>query len=62
MVADLREKYSFDVEIVKRSEMSLRKILSMLRLPAVEIDGRVISQGREIEIEELEREIRSRAA
>jgi hypothetical protein len=62
VVTDLREKYGFDVEVIKRTDMSLRKRVSMLRLPAVEVDGRVISQGRDIELEELEREITSRAA
>jgi hypothetical protein len=62
VVTDLREKYGFDVEVIKRTDMSLLEKLSMLRLPAVEVDGRVISQGRDIELEELEREITSRVS
>ncbi len=60
VVAELRKKYSLEVEIVKKTEVGLLKRIGMPKFPAVEIDGAVICEGRDITVDELESEIRKR--
>ncbi len=60
VVAELKKKYSLDVEIIKKTEIGLLKRLSLPKFPAVEIDGEVVSEGRDITAEELEKAIRKR--
>lgn len=57
MVTDLKEKYGFEVEILKKNEVGLLKRMSLLRLPVVEVDDRIVSQGKDISVMELEREL-----
>ncbi len=61
VVAELKKKYSFDVEIIKKTEIGLLKRLSLPKFPALEIDGEVISEGKDITAEELEQAIRKRS-
>jgi hypothetical protein len=60
VVAELKKKYSLEVEIIKKTEVGLLKRIGMPKFPAVEIGGNIISEGRDITVEELEREIRKR--
>ncbi len=60
VVAELKKKYPLEVEIIKKTEVGLLKRISMPKFPAVEIGGNIISEGRDITAEELEREIRKR--
>ena len=57
MVTDLKEKYGFEVEIRKKNEVGLLKRMSLLRLPVVEGDDRIVSQGKDISVMGLEREL-----
>lgn len=61
VVAELKKKYSLEVEIIKKTDVGLLKRISMPKFPAVEIDGNIISEGRDITAEELEREIQKRS-
>ncbi len=61
VVAELKKKYPLDVEIIKKTEVGILKRMSMPKFPAVEIDGKIISEGKDITAEELEREIRERS-
>jgi len=56
----MREKYGFDVEVVKKPETGLLKRLSLPKFPAVEVEGDVIAEGREVAADELEAAIRAR--
>ncbi len=60
VVTELKKKYSLDVEIIKKTEIGVLKRLSLPKFPAVEIDGEVVSEGRDITAEELEQAIRKR--
>jgi len=48
------------LEVVKKQEAGLVRRLTMPKCPAVEIDGVLVSEGREISKEELEKAIISR--
>jgi hypothetical protein len=60
VVAELKKKYSFDVEVIKKTEIGLLKRLSLPKFPALEISGEIISEGKDITAEELEQEIKRR--
>ncbi len=60
VVAELQKKHSLDFEIIKKTEVGLLKRISMPRFPAIEIDGNIISEGKDISLEELEQEIDKR--
>lgn len=60
MVAELKKKYSLEVEIIKKTEAGVLKRIGMPKFPAVEMDGNIISEGRDITVEELECEIQKR--
>ncbi len=61
MVAELTKKYSLEVEIIKKTDVGLLKRIGMPKFPAVELDGTILSEGRDITAEELEREIQKRS-
>ncbi len=58
VVAELKKKYALEVEVIKKTEAGILKRLGMPKFPAVEVDGNIISEGRDITAEELERAIR----
>ena len=60
MVRSLKKKFAFDVEIVKKTSFGLMERMSLPKFPAIEIDGTVVFEGRDITAEELEREIAKR--
>ncbi len=60
MGAGYLSQFSLEVEIIKKTEVGLLKRMNMPKFPAVEIDGTIISEGRDINAEELENEIRKR--
>jgi hypothetical protein len=60
VVTELKKKYAFDVEIVKKSSFGLMQRMSLPKFPAIEIDGTVVFEGRDITAEELEAAIRQR--
>jgi hypothetical protein len=62
VVTELKKKFAFDVEIVKKTSFGLMQRMSLPKFPAVEIDGTVVFEGRDIMVEELEREIAKRVA
>jgi hypothetical protein len=62
VVTELGTKYAFDVEIVKKTSFGLMQRMGLPKFPAIEIDGTVVFEGRDITAEELEREIAKRAA
>ncbi|HET6513873.1 MAG TPA: hypothetical protein VFG09_01835 [Thermodesulfovibrionales bacterium] len=57
MVAELKKRYTFDVEIVKKTDTGVVKRIFALKFPSVEIDGERIAEARDITIEELEQYI-----
>lgn len=61
MVTELKKKHAFDVEIVKKTSFGLMQRMSLPKFPAIEIDGRVVFEGRDITAEELEAAIRQRS-
>jgi len=60
VVTELKKKYAFDVEIVKKSSFGLMQRMSLPKFPAIEIDGTVVLEGCDIAAEELEAAIRQR--
>jgi len=62
VVTDLNQKYSLHYEIVKKTDFSLLKRISLPQFPAVEIDGDVVFQGQDVSLEQLENAIRSKGA
>jgi hypothetical protein len=60
VVTELKKKYAFDVDIVKKSSFGLMQRMSLPKFPAIEIDGTVVFEGRDITAEELEAAIRQR--
>jgi hypothetical protein len=60
VVTELKKKHAFDVEIVKKSSFGLMQRMSLPKFPAIEIDGTVVFEGRDIAAEELEAAIRQR--
>lgn len=60
MVTELKKKYTFEVEIVKKSSFGLMERMKLPKFPAVEIDGTVVFEGRDITEEQLEEAIKAR--
>ena len=58
MVTELKKKYGFDVEIVKKSSFGLMQRMSLPKFPSVEIDGKIVFEGCDISEEQLEAAIR----
>jgi hypothetical protein len=54
VVTELKNKYGFDVEIVKKSSFGLMQRMSLPKFPAIEIDGQVVFEGCDITQEQLE--------
>jgi hypothetical protein len=60
VVTELQKRYSFNVEVVKKTAPGLLKRFSLPKFPALEIDEQLVFEGQEITFDELEREIRKR--
>ena len=60
MVTELKKRYGFDVEIVKKTSFGLMQRMSMPKFPSVEIDGKIIFEGCDITEEQLEAAIKQR--
>ena len=60
MVTELKKKYAFDIEVVKKTSFGLLQRVSLPKFPAVEIDGTVVFEGCDITTEQLESAIRQR--
>jgi hypothetical protein len=58
VVAELKKQYTFDVEVVKKTETAIIKRLLSLKFPSVEINGRMIAELRDVTREELEAALR----
>ena len=54
MVAELKKQYTFDIEVIKKTDTAVIKRLFSLKFPSVEIDGRKIAELRDVSREELE--------
>ena len=60
MVTELKKRYAFDIEVVKKTSFGLLQRVSLPKFPAVEIDGTVVFEGCDITTEQLEAAIRKR--
>ncbi|MBS1192837.1 MAG: hypothetical protein H6Q97_816 [Nitrospirae bacterium] len=60
MVTELKKKYAFDIEVVKKTSFGLLQRVSLPKFPAIEIDGTVVFEGCDITAEQLEAAIRKR--
>ena len=60
MVTELKKKYAFDVEIVKKTSFGLFQRASLPKFPSLEIDGQVVFSGCNITTEQLEAAIKQR--
>jgi len=60
VVAELKKKYAFDLEVVKKTSFGLLQRVSLPKFPAIEIDGKVVFEGCDITAEQLEAAIRHR--
>ena len=58
MVAELKKQYTFDVEIIKKTDTAVVKRLFGLKFPSVEVDGKKIAELRCVTREELEAALR----
>lgn len=58
----MKQKYDFDVEIIKKTDPSLAQMSFIPKFPAVEIEGELISEDREIPIDELEKALITKKA
>jgi len=61
VVTELKKKYAFDVEIVKKTSFGLLQRASLPKFPSIEIDGQVVFSGCDITIEQLEAAIKQRS-
>jgi len=61
VVTELKKKYAFDVEIVKKTSFGLFQRASLPKFPAIEIDGQVVFSGCNITNEQLEAAIKQRS-
>ena len=62
MVTELKNKFAFEVEIVKKTSFGLLQRVSLPKFPAIEIDGQVVFEGCDITTEQLEAAIKQRHA
>jgi glutaredoxin-related protein len=60
VVTELKKKYAFDIEVVKKTSFGLLQRASLPKFPAIEIDGTVVFGGCDITTEQLEAAIRQR--
>jgi len=60
VVTELKKKYTFEVEVVKKTSFGLLQRVSLPKFPAIEIDGTVVFEGCDITAEQLEAAIRQR--
>ena len=60
MVTELKKKYAFDIEVVRKTSFGLLQRVSLPKFPAIEIDGTVVFEGCDITAEQLEAAIRKR--
>jgi hypothetical protein len=60
VVTELKKKYAFDIEVVRKTSFGLLQRVSLPKFPAIEIDGTVVFEGCDITAEQLEAAIRKR--
>jgi len=60
VVTELKKKYVFDVEIVKKTSFGLLQRASLPEFPSIEIDGQVVFSGCNITTEQLEEAVKQR--
>jgi hypothetical protein len=60
VVTELKKKYAFDVEIVKKTSFGLFQRATLPKFPSIDIDGQVVFSGCDITIEQLEAAIKQR--
>ena len=60
MVTELKKKFAFDVEIIKKTSFGLFQRVSLPKFPSIEIDGKVVFEGCDITQEQLEAAIKQR--
>ena len=60
MVTELKKKYAFDVEIVRKTSFGLFQRASLPKFPSIEIDGQVVFTGCDMTSEQLEAAIKQR--
>lgn len=53
MVTELSRKYTFDVEIIKKPEMSFRSRRLLNIFPSVAINDTIVFKGQDVSIAEL---------
>jgi len=58
VVTELKKKYGYDVEIVKKTSFGLLQRASLPKFPAIEIDGKMVFEGCDITPEQLEAAIK----
>jgi len=61
VVTELKSRYAFDVEIVKKTSFGLLQRATLPKFPSIEIDGQVVFSGCDITIEQLEAAIKQRS-
>lgn len=54
MVTELRKKYAFDVEVVKKTSFGLFQRAALPKFPAIAIDGTIVFEGCNITREQME--------
>jgi len=60
VVTELKKKYTFDIEIVKKTSFGLFQRVSLPKFPSIEIEGKVVFEGCDITQEQLEAAIKQR--
>ena len=53
MVTELSRKYTFDVKIIKKSEMSFRSRRLLNIFPSVAINDIIVFKGQDVSVSEL---------
>lgn len=57
MVSELKKRFEFEVEVIKKRDITLLKRLFLPKFPSLEIDRQMVFKGRDITLEELEHQI-----
>jgi hypothetical protein len=60
VVTELKSRYAFDLEIVKKKSFGLLQRMSLPNFPAIEIDGIVVLGGCDIMQEQLDAAVKER--
>ncbi len=60
MVSELKSRYTFDVEIVKKTSFCLFQRASLPKFPSIEIDGQAVFPGCDIATGQHQAAIRQR--